>query len=118
MIGVIEVNAFEVRLGSTERGQTGRGVFPLLAKLNHGCVSNARYINVEQGRVMECRATVTISQGQEVKDHYVSPLEDTVRQSPPLSLVGIGSDTVFWLVNIKTLFYQPPSVLMQISNLT
>ena len=95
MIGVIEVNAFEVRLGFTERGQTGRGVFPLLAKLNHGCVSNARYINVEEGRVMECRATVTISQGQEVKDHYVSPLEDTVRQSPPLSLVGVGPDTVF-----------------------
>ena len=79
------MNAFEVRLGFTERAQTGRGVFPLLAKLNHGCVSNARYINVEEGRVMECRATVAIRQGDEVKDHYVSPLEDTVRHSTPLS---------------------------------
>ena len=87
VIGLIEVNAFEVRLGCREKDQIGRGVFPLLAKLNHGCVSNARYINVEKGAVMECRATVTIRQGEEVKDHYVSPLEDTIRQAPPLSLV-------------------------------
>ena len=38
VIGVIEVNAFEVKLGGSETEQTGRGVFPLLAKLNHGCV--------------------------------------------------------------------------------
>ena len=37
----------------------GRGVFPLLSKLSHGCVSNCRYDNMEDGRVMECRATVT-----------------------------------------------------------
>ena len=82
-----------MRLGCREKDQIGRGVFPLLAKLNHGCVSNARYINVEEGRVMECRATVTIRQGQEVMDHYVSPLEDTVRHSPQLSLVGIFRNT-------------------------
>ena len=85
VIGLIEVNAFEVRLGCREKDQIGRGVFPLLAKLNHGCVSNARYINVGAGAVMECRATVTIRKGEEVKDHYVSPLEDTLRQGPPLS---------------------------------
>ena len=84
VIGLIEVNAFEVRLGCREKDQIGRGVFPLLAKLNHGCVSNARYINVEKGAVMECRATVTIRQGEEVKDHYVSPLEGTVRRREAL----------------------------------
>ena len=36
----------------------GRGVFPLLSKLSHGCVSNCRYDNLEDGRVTECRATV------------------------------------------------------------
>ena len=65
-----------------------------MAKLNHGCVSNARYINVEEGRVMECRATVAIRKGEEVKDHYVSPLEDTIRHSTPLSLVGICRDAL------------------------
>ena len=86
VIGLIEVNAFEVRLGCRERDQIGRAVFPLLAKLNHGCVSNARYVNVEEGTVMECRATVVIREGEEVRDHYVSPLEDTVRRREALSV--------------------------------
>ena len=86
VIGLIEVNAFEVRLGCRERDQIGRGVFPLLAKLNHGCVSNARYVNVEEGTVMECRATVVIREGEEVRDHYVSPLDDTVRRREALSV--------------------------------
>ena len=84
VIGVIEVNAFEVSLGPS--GQTGRGVFPLLAKLNHGCVSNCRYINVEEGRVMECRATVVVRAGEEVRDHYVSPLQSTVRRREGLKV--------------------------------
>ena len=77
VIGLIEVNAFEVRL---EHG-VGRGVFPLLAKLSHGCVSNCRYVNVGGGSVMECRATVSIQQGEEILDHYVSPLENTVKRT-------------------------------------
>ena len=86
VIGVIEVNAFEVSLGTSTGGQTGRGVFPLLAKLNHSCVSNCRYINLEGGTVMECRATVAIKAGEEVVDHYVSPLEGTVRRREALSV--------------------------------
>ena len=42
VIGVLEVNAFEVE-ATTEQGEAvGRGVWPLLAKLSHSCVSNAR----------------------------------------------------------------------------
>jgi len=43
-----------------ERDGWGRGVFPLLAMLNHSCASNARYISLADGW-MECRATVVIS---------------------------------------------------------
>ena len=65
VIGLIEVNAFEVKIGSLERIEQieecgiGRGVFPLLAMLSHSCISNSRYINLPGGW-MECRATVTI----------------------------------------------------------
>ena len=58
----------------------GRGVFPLLAKLSHGCVSNCRYINVGDGTVMECRATVDIKKGDQILDHYVSPMENTQKR--------------------------------------
>ena len=65
IIGLIEVNAFEVKMGSfhktvsTDTGGIGRGVFPLLATLSHSCISNSRYINLPGGW-MECRATVSI----------------------------------------------------------
>jgi len=59
-----------------ERDGWGRGVFPLLAMLNHNCASNARYISLADGW-MECRATVDISAGEEITDHYVSPADDT-----------------------------------------
>ena len=60
VIGVIEVNAFEVKIGSLDKvGGIGRGVFPLLAMLSHSCISNSRYIN-QPGGWMECRATVAI----------------------------------------------------------
>ena len=65
-----QVNAFEVRLDV--RGEVGRGVFPLLGRLNHSCVSNARYTN--HGRAMECRAAVEIPAGTEILDHYTSPV--------------------------------------------
>ena len=45
MTGLIEVNAFEVKLGNLDRGQpggVGRGVLPLLAMLSHNCISNSR----------------------------------------------------------------------------
>ena len=78
VIGLIEVNAFEVKLGPGQ--DTGRGVFPLLAKLSHGCVSNCRYVNVGDGTLMECRATVSIKEGDEILDHYVSPLDNTQKR--------------------------------------
>ena len=65
VIGLIEVNAFEVKIGSLDRTDpieecgTGRGVLPLLAMLSHSCISNSRYIN-QPGGWMECRATVPI----------------------------------------------------------
>ena len=62
VIGLIEVNAFEVRIGNLNRREEcgiGRGVFPLLAMLSHNCISNSRYINLPGGW-MECRATVHI----------------------------------------------------------
>ena len=64
----------------------GRGVFPLLAKLSHECVSNCRYDNVGDGRVMECRATVAIREGEQIIDHYVSPMEATARRREALSV--------------------------------
>ena len=64
----------------------GRGVFPLLAKLSHECVSNCRYDNVGDGRVMECRATVTIREGEQIIDHYVSPMDSTARRREALSV--------------------------------
>ena len=48
-----------------------------MSKLSHGCVSNCRYINVGDGTVMECRATVDIKQGDQILGHYVSPMENT-----------------------------------------
>ena len=62
----------------------GRGVFPLLAKLSHECVSNCRYDNVGDGRVMECRATVAIREGEQILDHYVSPMDGTVKRREAL----------------------------------
>ena len=43
VIGLIEVNAYEVEVKAERGVGVGRGVFPLLAKLNHSCVSNARW---------------------------------------------------------------------------
>ena len=62
----------------------GRGVFPLLAKLSHECVSNCRYDNVEDGTVMECRATVAIREGEQIIDHYVSLLDSTDKRREAL----------------------------------
>ena len=39
VIGVLEVNAFEI---STDEGWRGRGVFPLTALMSHSCISNTR----------------------------------------------------------------------------
>ena len=39
-------------------------------------LQNCRYISLSDGW-MECRATVTISAGEEITDHYVSPADDT-----------------------------------------
>ena len=43
VIGLLEVNAYEVEVKAERGVGVGRGVFPLLAKLNHSCVSNARW---------------------------------------------------------------------------
>ena len=59
-------------------------MFPLLAKLSHGCVSNCRYVNVGAGDVMECRATVGIMEGEEILDHYVSPMFHTAKRQESL----------------------------------
>ena len=46
MTGALEVNAFEVQ-GTVEQGEAvGRGLWPLLGKLNHRCVSNARWPSI------------------------------------------------------------------------
>ena len=39
VIGVLEVNAFEV---TSKDGHRGRGLYPLTALMSHGCVSNTR----------------------------------------------------------------------------
>ena len=70
-IGLLEVNAFEVRGGGR-----GRGVFPLTAVMSHSCVANARYTMFADHRA-ECRATVAIAGGEEITDYYVSPLHGT-----------------------------------------
>ena len=62
----------------------GRGVFPLLSKLSHACVSNCRYDNLGDGRVMECRATVDIRAGEQILDHYVSPIQGTLTRRKAL----------------------------------
>ena len=81
----------------------GRGVFPLLSMLTHGCVSNCRYINTGghlssvsctakscyilcsgDGRTMECRATTAIPSGQQLLGHYVSPMDSTRKRREAL----------------------------------
>jgi len=87
VIGLIEVNAFEVRIGNLNRMEEcgiGRGVFPLLAMLSHNCISNSRYINLPGGW-MECRATVHIKKGEEIFIHYVSPVDNTQSRTMALS---------------------------------
>jgi len=100
VIGLLEVNAFQVTLdakevkdveekkdekmkGKVAREGLARGVFPLLAMLNHSCTSNARYISLAGGW-MECRATTTIREGEEVTDHYVPPTDDTLSRGSAL----------------------------------
>jgi len=74
VIGSLEVNAFEV---SSSPGGRGRGVYPLTSLMSHSCISNARYIIHDDFHV-EVRATVAIRAGEEITDHYVTPLNGTV----------------------------------------
>ena len=46
VIGILEVNAFEVN--------GGRGVFPLTALMSHDCVANARYMIVPSFLKLVC----------------------------------------------------------------
>ena len=39
VVGVLEVNAFEV---TSQDGGRGRGLYPLTALMSHGCLSNTR----------------------------------------------------------------------------
>merc|ERR1719189_2314447 len=88
VIGTLEVNAFEIAQPATRPGSPptrGRGVFPVTALMSHGCVSNARYImmvdNSEEGNIrhsVEVRACTQISKGEEITDHYVTPLNGTM----------------------------------------
>ena len=64
----------------------GRGVFPLLGMLSHSCISNCKYINVDDGRRMECRATVPIKKGEQILGHYVSPMLNTQKRLSNLRL--------------------------------
>ena len=73
VIGSLEVNAFEVTSPDCGRG---RGVYPLTSLMSHNCISNARYIIHDDFHV-EVRATTAIKTGQEITDHYVTPLNGT-----------------------------------------
>lgn len=39
VVGVLEVNAFEV---TSSEGHRGRGLYPLTALMSHSCISNTR----------------------------------------------------------------------------
>lgn len=41
VVGVLEVNAFEV---TSRDGHRGRGLYPLTALMSHSCLSNTRYV--------------------------------------------------------------------------
>eukprot|EP00096_Caligus_rogercresseyi_P012954 TRINITY_DN5617_c0_g1_i1.p1 TRINITY_DN5617_c0_g1~~TRINITY_DN5617_c0_g1_i1.p1 ORF type:complete len:550 (+),score=73.83 TRINITY_DN5617_c0_g1_i1:42-1652(+) len=74
VIGVLDVNAFDL-------SSSGRGLYPLSAIMSHSCVSNTKYIIRKRDHVVECRATVRIYPGEELTDHYVSPLQGTAVRS-------------------------------------
>ena len=42
VLGVLEVNAFEITLGDGQH--RGRGLYPLTALMSHSCLSNTRYV--------------------------------------------------------------------------
>ena len=44
VLGVLEVNAFEITIGDGQ--YRGRGLYPLTALMSHGCLSNTRYIYI------------------------------------------------------------------------
>jgi hypothetical protein len=41
VLGVLEVNAFEI---TSDDGDRGRGLFPLTSLMSHSCISNTRYV--------------------------------------------------------------------------
>ena len=49
VLGVLEVNAFEI---TTSEGYRGRGLFPLTALMSHGCLSNTRYVSHRERRIL------------------------------------------------------------------
>ncbi|XP_040579878.1 SET domain-containing protein SmydA-8 isoform X2 [Lepeophtheirus salmonis] len=71
VIGILDVNAFDLSFNGS------RGLYPLTALMSHSCISNTKYIIRKKDYVAECRATVRILPGEELTDHYISPLLGT-----------------------------------------
>lgn len=70
--GVMDVNAFEIRVPS--KGQRIVGVFPTAAMMAHHCISNMFHV-IDSNNQMTVRASVPIPRGQPVFMSYASSLE-------------------------------------------
>ncbi len=70
--GVMDVNAFEIRLPVS--GQRVVGVFPTAAMMAHHCISNMSHV-IDSGYRMTVRASVPIQRGEPIFMSYAHSLE-------------------------------------------
>ncbi|XP_046657352.1 SET domain-containing protein SmydA-8-like [Daphnia pulicaria] len=73
--GVIDVNAFEIRLPGNQYQQV-LGVFPLASMMSHNCVANTQHV-IDANYTMTVRASVPIIKGEQIFTSYTLPLEGT-----------------------------------------
>lgn len=74
--GVLDVNAFEIRLPGSKRQQI-LGLFPIASMMSHRCVSNTHHVIDSNTYEMTVRASVPIKKGEQLFTTYTLPLDGT-----------------------------------------
>lgn len=76
IIGILEINAYEIYASATGAGF--RGVFCVGSLLSHSCVANTSHMWTRAPPfVNKCIASVKIPKGTEICSKYVHPATDT-----------------------------------------